>query len=212
MALVYEPAPSNVMALVERVLQSNFTELAKEGVTVNVLMASRINNKTGEDEHCLYKDGMPVAAQISITQKRDRARGLQDAKLVIDTHTWQDMKDTHRAALVDHELRHLRLVEIRPTKRNGYKTGVKHDDLGRPSLRPRPHDWVLTGFAKSAELYGEYSHEARQIAYFRAEFGAQLNLFGPTALAALEADSAKAVVPGSKKPKRAASKRKKAAA
>jgi len=179
MALSFQPAGSNVQALVERVIDKSFPELKEAGVTINILFAYK-TNKYDAPIVALRKDGHALAAKISITSQEDRARGQADCKLVIDDFGWGTMKDMHRAALIDHELRHLSLGAIKPTKKNDFATGLKRDDLGRPVIKICPHDWVLTGFARTAEIYGDYSIEARQFLHFKAEYGAQLELFGST--------------------------------
>lgn len=100
---------------------------------------------------------------------------------MIDGYEWNKASDRQRLALIDHELEHLALIENKPTKKEPNLTGFKRDDLGRPKLKTRPHDWELAGFQTIALRHGENSHEARQFAAFRDEFG-QLNMFGPNVL------------------------------
>ena len=100
---------------------------------------------------------------------------------MIDDFAWERLSNQRREALIDHELQHLALSMIRPRKANGFASGLRRDDLGRPALKIRPHDWALTGFRGVVERHGEASIEALQFADFRSEFG-QLNLFGPDVL------------------------------
>lgn len=190
MGTTYERAGKGIEAMVQRAVETYHPELQKEGVSIDVTVARRESKKEG-DCHALKRNGYLIDAKIQITSLQDRSRGIADAKLTIDAFEWDRSTDRRRVALIDHELEHLDLVPIRPTKKNAFATGNKRDDLGRPCLRSRPHDWELTGFKDVAERHGEHSHEAIQFVNFRAEY-AQLNLFAPGVLAIAICDLAEA--------------------
>ena len=176
----YEQAGDVIKALVAKVLSQNHPELAKEKVTIDTIVARRESRKEGAIV-ALKKDGHAVLAQIKITSLQDRSRGIADAKLVIDDYGWLRLSDVRKTAVIDHAMEHLTLAKSRASKRNGYFSGPKRDDLGRPMLKIRPHDWVLTGFKSVTERHGDNSVEANQFTAFKAEFG-QLNLFGADVL------------------------------
>lgn len=180
MSTTYERAPKAIEAMVQHALEKYHPELHKQGVTVDVMIA-RAYDKDECEAHALKMRGYPIDAKTQITSLQDRARGIADAKLVIDAFNWNVMSDRRKSALIDHELEHLDLVAIKPTKKNGFEEGWKRDDLGRPKLKSRPHDWELVGFKDVVERHGENSHEAAQFAAFRDEYG-QLNMFGPNVL------------------------------
>ncbi len=180
MSMTYREAGDLIKALVDKVTQQSHPELAREHVTISTVIASRDTKKLGACQ-ALKDRGLPIAAKTSITSLADRARNLPDAKLLIDDFAWQRLSSQRREALIDHELEHLDVLTIRPTKRNGFASGTKYDDLGRPCLKLRPHDWELTGFQSVAERHAEASIEAMQFAAFRDEYG-QLNMFGPSVL------------------------------
>jgi hypothetical protein len=179
MATTYREADDVIRALVSKVMQQSHPELVKERVTIATTIASRESEEG--DMVALRDRGLPAAAKMAVTSLQDRARGLADAKLLIDNYAWTRLSSQSKLALLDHELQHLMLVEIKPTKKNGWATGPKHDDLGRPCFKIRPHDWSLTGFQAVAERHAEHSIEARQFAAFRDEYG-QLNFFVPSVL------------------------------
>lgn len=180
MPTTFERAPKAIEAMVQHALEKYHPELHKEGVTIDCMIARGID-KDEMDCHALKRGGYAIDAKTQVTSLVDRARGIADAKLTIDSFDWNRMSDKRKAALIDHELEHLDLVAIKPTKKNGFEEGWKRDDLGRPKLRIRPHDWELTGFKDVVERHGENSHEAAQFAAFRDEYG-QLNMFGPNVL------------------------------
>lgn len=180
MSTTYREAGDLIKALADKVMQQSHPELVKDHVTISTIIASRESEEEG-DMVALRLHGLPVAAKTSITSLADRARGIADAKLMIDNYAWSRLSDARKLALLDHELEHLALRTIKPTKKNHYASGTKFDDLGRPCLKIRPHDWEITGFQAVAERHGDSSIEAMQFAAFRDEHG-QLNMFGPSVL------------------------------
>lgn len=160
--------------------------LAKNGVRVNVLIASRESKKLGVIP-ALREKGIDVQATIQVTSLKDRARGQADANLVIDEYNWDRIANGRREALIDHMLEHLEIGSTKPTKKNAFATGTKFDDLGRPCLRIRPYDWRIVGFEKTAERHGEASVEARMFNAFSEEYG-QLLLFDPARFTKAVAD------------------------
>ena len=196
MSTTYEKAPNAIQAMVERAMEQYHPDLAKLKVTIDTIIVSRLDRIPGGEDgdteavHAMKRGGYPIDAKIGVTSLQDRARGIADAKLMIDGLEWNKATDRQRAALIDHELEHLDLVQLKPTKKEPDRTGPQRDDLGRACLKIRPHDWVLAGFQTVAERHGHHSHEALQFANFRAEY-AQLNLFGNEVLAIAEGRNGK---------------------
>jgi len=200
MPTTYERANKAIEAMVQHALEQYHSELHKMGVTIDVMVAHAQDSEES-DCHALKRSGYPIDAKIQVTSLVDRARGIADAKLTIDAYEWNRISDKMKAALIDHELTHLVLVEIKPTKANGFETGWKRDDLNRPKLRSRPHDYELAGYREVIERHGQHSHEAHQFAAFRDEFG-QLNMFGPSTIQIADGTNGK-------KPKKEKSKKSK---
>lgn len=177
MATTFETAGKGVDDIIARVMRQYHEELTKERVTIHAIFAARIN-KHGEEFTALKKDGKHIAAKVQITSLQDRTRGIADAKLTIDRKSWSRMHENMQIALIDHELAHLKVAHMRATKKNGWDDSPKRDDLNRPMLKIRPHDWVLTGFAEVAERHGESSVEIAALTQFRHEYGNQFVLPG----------------------------------
>lgn len=164
MSVGYDIAPDKVTKVVNKVLHDYHGELEAADVTIQVLFAHKYDND-GEPEPTMKTRGQVVLAKIAITNLQDRTRGIPDAKLVIDrSFGWDQLTDTRRVALVDHELTHLQLTLD--------KVGnVKKDDRGRPKLHMRHHDWELTGFAEVCERHGEAAVEVREIVLWQETYG-----------------------------------------
>ncbi len=185
MSTTFERAPKAIEALVQKAMELYQPALLKERVTIDAIIVRKTKGTEDETEdvHALKRSGYPIDAKIGVTSLQDRARGIADAKLMIDGFEWNKATDRQRLALIDHELEHLVLVEHEPTEKDPAIYFLK-DDLGRPKLKVRPHDWELAGFQTVAIRHAEHSHEAMQFAAFRADY-AQLNLFGPPDLLAI---------------------------
>jgi hypothetical protein len=112
--------------------------------------------------------GYSAAAIVKPTSEKQRAQGMADVTIVIDSEQWKDMNEETRIALMDHELEHLERVT-----KNGEPA---EDDLGRPKLKNKLHDWQLGGFRCIAERHHKHALEVLNAMNFADEFG-QL-LFG----------------------------------
>lgn len=165
MAVTYEPVPDMVRESVYGVMRECHAELTKAEVTVHGLFARDSDKETDEPIQAVKRAGYPAAAKISVTSLADRARGIADAKLVIDAFSWERLSEAQRLALIDHELEHLALKVDNETGE------VKRDDLGRPKLGTRCHDFELGFFASIAERRGKVAIEASEVAAFNEKYG-----------------------------------------
>jgi hypothetical protein len=104
---------------------------------------------------------------LAITRKvslRDRTKGNGDAEISLDVNWWNTAGHKERAALLDHELTH---IDIAHSKSGA----VKSDDLGRPVLKLKPHDYEFGWFTVIASRHGEHSQERIQAAQMMEEGG-----------------------------------------
>lgn len=165
-------ADDETCKLIERVMAEHHRDLDDADVTVQAVMAHpKVEGGTALKHH-----GVPAKAKVRIVQQKERALGMADAEVMIDAERWEEMPETDRVALVDHELTHLLVVydqEQIERDENGepvlrsdgspcYK--VKRDDGGRPRLRMRHHDYEFGWFTEVAERHGKYSTEVQQAA------------------------------------------------
>lgn len=118
-------------------------------------------------KHGGYK-ALGVARILGI---KDRTMGRGDAEILIDGDWWRDADDKEREALLDHELHHIAVKVKGPL--------VLIDDLGRPKLRMRKHDFQFGWFNVIAVRHGVHSQESIQARNFVSRVG-QLYLPGLT--------------------------------
>lgn len=151
MGTVYLEAGPEIDALVRRVMEKYHPDLFEIGVTVSTLRAF---SSSGDP---LKSKGYPADADIRVSSLEDRARGMADVKMRIDGARWEDMNREARVALIDHELEHIQVVPDKDTGNPGL------DDLGRPKLTCRAHDWEIGGFDAVVRRHGENAPELRAL-------------------------------------------------
>lgn len=93
-----------------------------------------------------------LARKLSL---KDRAMGRGDAEILIDAEWWKDANEEERRALLDHEIHH---VAVKTNK----KGAILKDDLGRPQIGMRPHDFEFGWFKEIAVRHGENAQERIQ--------------------------------------------------
>jgi hypothetical protein len=139
------------------------------------------DEKSGEPtNNALSKGGVKCLGMARKIALKDRALGRGDAEISIDGDWWKDesISDDERRALLDHEMHHIAV------KVNRY--GVFDlDDLGRPKLFLRPHDYEFGWFDIIAKRHGVASIERKQAARMMLGSG---QLYWPE-IAALETSS-----------------------
>ena len=144
----YHECPQQIADMAHGLRRKNHSELEEADVTICYLWA---RNDTGP---AITYRGWPAKALVRINNLRDRVAGLADATILIDEELFSEMTDASQLSLLDHELHHL---EVRRDKEGA----VAVDDVNRPKLRIRPHDFNLGGFHLMADRWGKESHEAQ---------------------------------------------------
>jgi hypothetical protein len=146
---VYEKAEPHVYARAEMLIEQFHPHLQKAELTLDILMA------TNENGDAVTHGGYPALAVVRIVNLKDRVKGMADAEITIDAKAYQNMTDQQRNALLDHELTHLQVV---------YDDHhiMKTDDIGRPRLKLKKHDYQFGWFREIAERHGKHSPEVYQ--------------------------------------------------
>jgi hypothetical protein len=125
-------------------------------VTVDYVFAfADIDEQTQEPVgNALSKNGVRALGLCRKIALKDRALGRADAEISIDGQWWEDATDAERRALLDHELHH---IAVKTDKR-----GLVRDDLGRPVIQLRKHDYEFGWFKVIAARHGRASQERQQ--------------------------------------------------
>lgn len=157
----FEKAPAEIGQIVERMRDRYHPQLRDAGVTITYLMAFPLTDENGDSKGpALKHQGYPAQAVIKIIGLKERTDGRADAELVIDGDNWDVLTDAQRDALIDHELEHL---ELKYDKEGC----LVRDDLDRPKLTIRRHDWQFGWFDAVVRRHGKDSIEHRQLRDFQ---------------------------------------------
>ena len=160
----YEKCDGQTIQLLGQLIGKYHSPIKEAAVTFDLVFASK-EDKDGNPLPAVKLHGVAASAKVKITTLEDRARGIADVKIVIDRNQWNSAKPETRAAILDHELTHVTL-----------KDEGEEDDLGRPKLKLRDHDWIAWGFDSIVERYKEFSPD--YIAFYdAADHFRQLSLF-----------------------------------
>jgi len=112
----------------------------------------------------LTKNGIKALGITRAVPLKDRALGRGDAEIALDGDWWKAASGDEQAALLDHELHHISLK----TDKNG---NIKYDDLNRPLIKLRKHDFECGFFAVIANRHGSASQERKQAKAMMDKFG-----------------------------------------
>lgn len=158
MPRTYEVASENISRAIEGLMTTYHPALASHGVTLTVLLAHASRDANGDPSGAAIElNGYPCHATIKIVSLKDRVAGKGDAELVIDGDELDTWSNEQFAAIIDHELTHLKVM----TDKQG---NLKRDDIGRPVLKIRKHDHQYGWFEEVIERHGDNSFELQQLA------------------------------------------------
>lgn len=165
MPVVYQLADAAVHALARDVMAEHHAKrlIMPDGDFVKLCIMFAFGD-VNSDEPAVKLHGYPCAAVVSIIPYKQRVDKRADAEIIIDRSQWDAMTDLQRRALLDHEITHLEFQKD--------DVGcVKTDDVGRPKLTMRLHDWQLGGFREIAQRYGEDAIEVVNAKAFKRDYG-----------------------------------------
>jgi hypothetical protein len=167
MATRFEVAGPDVTEIIASVVSAYHPQLRDAGVTIEAVLAfAEVDEETGEEvAPAVTVGGYPCAAKIKVMGLADRTLGSADARITIDGKNWEVLGPNERAALIDHETTHLELV----LKIKDATEVVQRDDLGRPKLKIRKHDWQMGFFDEIVRRHGAASPEWKQWVAFEEQ-------------------------------------------
>lgn len=139
--------------------------LVKTGVKIDFVFAQANLDADGFPKgDALRLHGSKALAIVRIIPLKQRVLGRGDAEISLDMGWWNDASDEQRAALMDHELHHLTVITNKAGK-------FEPDDIGRPRLRMRHHDFQFGWFSIIAARHGAASQECVQAKFISDNAG-----------------------------------------
>lgn len=124
--------------------------LNARGVRIDFVFARADKDEdTGKPlNDAIKKGGIKVLGLCRKIPLKDRALGRGDAEITLDGDWWEAASTADARALLDHEMHHIRVME-------------DNDDLGRPILKLRKHDFEFGWFNIIAQRHGLASQECQ---------------------------------------------------
>jgi len=157
----YQKAGSELIGIADELIGSieAFKWIKEVGVKIDFVWAYGARNEDGElIGDAIKHHGVRAFGLCRIIPLKERAKGNGDAEILVDKDWWDSVGEEERHAVVDHELTHLQ------PKRDA-------DDLGRPKLKLRKHDFQFGWFTSVANRHGQHSQEQKQASSILDEAG-----------------------------------------
>lgn len=153
----YERGERQHYEVLAKAMKKYHADLADAEVRVQIVVAHASEDANGEPTGPAVRlHGMACLAVVRILGLKDRLLREHDAEITLDGDNWPHWSAAKRLSVMDHELTHL---ELQVHKDSGI---VQRDDLDRPKLKMRPHDWQVGWFHEVAERHGVESVEVQQ--------------------------------------------------
>lgn len=151
MATRYDKGDNEIQTRILAVIADHFPDLLNAKVQVKCLFA------TSDEPPAIRHQGYPAAAMIRINNLRDRTLGNGDALMIVDKRAYDELtSERAKDGLMHHELHHLIV------KKDKESEDILRDDLGRPRLAMRKHDWSIGWFEATARIFGKDAPEVKQ--------------------------------------------------
>jgi len=158
MPSTYSNATQEIAPIAEPLIAKFHQDLVDANVTIDFIFATAgINEDTGEQTGpAIVHNGYRALGLTKIMSLKDRTMGRADAEILLDGDVWVGMSADQCNALLDHELEH---IEVKRDKVGAIVT----DDLNRPKLTLKKHDFQAGWFHSIAERWQVSSQEIMQL-------------------------------------------------
>lgn len=150
----FQRCPNAINEMADEILKSydSHKSLLDAGVNIDFVFAFADRDDNGNIlNQALTLHGnraLGIAKKIAL---KERAMGRGDCEVSLDHDHWEGIPEDQQRALLDHELHHF---QVKIDKR-----GLVRDDLGRPMIQIRHHDFDVGFFKVIAERHGAASPE-----------------------------------------------------
>ena len=154
----FQKCPAEIHDIARGILKKHESHapILKAGVRIDLVFAfADIDEKTQQPKNdALSLHGHKALGICKKIGLKERALDRGDAEIALDGDWWNEANDAEREALLDHELHH---IEVKQDER-----GVVLDDLKRPVIKLRKHDFEFGWFNIVAARNGMFSQERIQ--------------------------------------------------
>lgn len=152
----YKRADKSVEDLAQAILLEfeSHGPLLDARVKIDFLFAFADLDKHGMPRNnALVHNGVKALGLARKLPLKQRAMGRGDVEVSLDGDWWKEASEAEQKALLDHELHHFCvMVDSR---------GIMRDDLNRPRIQLRKHDFEFGWFSIIAERHGDASQERK---------------------------------------------------
>lgn len=157
MPTTFQRCPPPVAALAGEILAEHESHKLTLDAKVKidfVFAFSELNDQGIETKPALSKGGVKCNGICRKIPLKDRALDRGDVEISLDGRWWGEAGAAECRALLDHELHH---IEVKTDE-----NGICRDDLQRPIIKLRKHDYEFGWFTIIAARHGKASGEVQQ--------------------------------------------------
>lgn len=156
--LVQAKPTHQIHAMLNRVIESDYPYLNRLQPPVDLRIVLATPDKAG---NAAVKNGKrAVTAFLDIVPSKWRVRGAGDVAITIDTAEWRDLEPEEQEATLAGELESMEFVELREA---GDGLICDLDDAGRPCIKKRPPDVVVSGYSAVIQRYGDAAEARKEL-------------------------------------------------
>jgi hypothetical protein len=156
----FERCPKEVNRLADELFQKFEENKPLENLKIDYVFAYGERDDVTEAllQPAIKDKGREVQGICRKTNLKERALGHGDIEICLDGDWWETATTPQRLALLDHELHHVVVTD-------------KTDDMERPIIKLREHDFEVGWFRVIAERHGRASGECAQAAKVMLDHG-----------------------------------------
>lgn len=154
----YQKCPPAVHDLVKEVIRGypEHAPILSAELKIDLVFAYGPRGDDGELQGPALKlHGQPCLGIARIVKLKDRVKGMGDVEISLDGDEWPGMSEAEQRALLDHELYHFSVFL------DSNKAPIT-DDITRPVVKMRRHDFQFGWFTHIAKRHGIASAECQQ--------------------------------------------------
>lgn len=149
MGKTYNRAPQIVEDKAQALILRNYPDIDKAELKIDYLFCF------SDAGPAITNGGYPAIGQCKVISLKDRSKGMGDVEIMLDQTAFMNMSSDQQDALIDHELNHIIILR----DDDGL---LKTDDLNRPRVTMRKHDYQMGWFTCIAQRHGAASPEVYQ--------------------------------------------------